>query len=271
MNHLIRHTTGVRHPCPQHSPRAITCVFCSNHSFKLVHKIFLCVDFCEDFVFTDHGWLARKSSMVVPLRHTVEACNEAERMAEELSGRLAEQGKLNPTDLGFLCQSDGSVPSHFVQRCVVKTGEWPQHSVMQWHSKIRCAMGTCHCWHVSLPMVCPIQNVLIAYDRDLSEYRVTRTTSSIIHLAPLSCLASNTRTNYPGKTLMCAWEYKTFSVCVGSFGSSICSSCMWCCQPSSYDCKVLYFSLMSHMRKLELVFFVGVACSTLGAMPKISV
>ena len=50
-------------------------------------------------------------------QHIVEACNEAESMAEELSGRLAEQDIVNPIDLGFLCQSGCSVPSYLVQMC----------------------------------------------------------------------------------------------------------------------------------------------------------
>ena len=63
------------------------------------------------------------ATMVQLLRHIVEACNEAESMAEELSGRLAEQDIVNPIGLG--CSN---------------VREWPQSSVMLWHSKIRCEM-----------------------------------------------------------------------------------------------------------------------------------
>ena len=37
-------------------------------------------------------------------------------MAEELSGKLAEQSIVNPIDLGFLCQSGGQMSSYFVQK-----------------------------------------------------------------------------------------------------------------------------------------------------------
>ena len=58
------------------------------------------------------------TSMVVLPRHTLQACNEAKSMAETHSGRLAEQGIVNPIDLGLLFQSGGQVPSYFVQKGV---------------------------------------------------------------------------------------------------------------------------------------------------------
>ena len=56
------------------------------------------------------------SSKVVVFRHMVEACKKAVSKAKELSGRLAEQGIVS--DLGFLCQSGGSVPSYFCSKGV---------------------------------------------------------------------------------------------------------------------------------------------------------
>ena len=56
--------------------------------------------------------------MVVLLKHIVEAIKKAVSKAKELSGRLAEQGMVSPSDLGFLCQSGGSVPSYFCSKGV---------------------------------------------------------------------------------------------------------------------------------------------------------
>ena len=54
------------------------------------------------------------TSVVVLLKHIVEACHEARAVVDELSGGFAEQGIVNPADIGFLCQSGGQVPSYFV-------------------------------------------------------------------------------------------------------------------------------------------------------------
>ena len=136
---------------------------------------------CEAFrIWYRYGSCTRMSSMNVLLKRTVEACCEARMMVEVFSGRFAEQGVGNPTDLVLAVS--------ILRLLVVKTGEWPEYCVMQWYSKTCCVVDTCRFQHCLFP------RVILSYDRNLTTYRVTRATTRMLHPAPHSCLNTSSKT-----------------------------------------------------------------------------
>ena len=113
----------------------------------------------------------------------------------------------------------------------MKTGEWPQHSVMQWHSGIRCVMDTCRCWHYSPPLVLPTR---ICYMRMTTIRPDTEAAARKAHAPPRSGLNTNTKTiqgttrDLTRKKLTCAVLLLMERHCSGSrVGTQVIISVFW--------------------------------------------